>query len=81
MIEQYIGRQFHDAWAKTDHGPLPITVPKPSLPEVNSIAEILSNAKRPLLIMGSQATLPPIKAEQLAQTVTVCLLHKNDLNE
>jgi acetolactate synthase-like protein len=71
MIEQHISRQFHNAWADTEFGPMAINIPKPSLAEINSIAEILANAKKPLLIMGSQSTLPPVKPEQLVQTLNV----------
>ena len=71
MVEQHIARQFHNAWAQTDFGPLPVTIQKPSLAEVTNVADMLANAKRPLLIMGSQATLPPLKPEQLVQAVNV----------
>lgn len=76
MVKEHILRQFHDAWMQTEFGPLPVNIPKPSVADVAHAADILANAKRPLLIMGSQATLPPIKPDQLVQTVNVirCLL-------
>ncbi|CAK5082918.1 unnamed protein product [Meloidogyne enterolobii] len=68
-VYQHIYRQFHNAWSHEDFGPLPVTIPKPNIEDITKIADILENAKRPLLLMGSQSTLPPLKTEQLVQIV------------
>ncbi|CAK5097213.1 unnamed protein product [Meloidogyne enterolobii] len=68
-VYQHIYRQFHNAWSHEEFGPLPVTIPKPNIEDITKIAAILENAKRPLLLMGSQSTLPPLKTEQLVQIV------------
>uniref|UniRef100_A0A914M2Y6 2-hydroxyacyl-CoA lyase 2 n=2 Tax=Meloidogyne TaxID=189290 RepID=A0A914M2Y6_MELIC len=68
-VYQHIYRQFHNAWSNEEFGPLPVTIPKPNIEDITKIADILENAKRPLLLMGSQSTLPPLKTEQLVQIV------------
>uniref|UniRef100_A0A914LBY1 2-hydroxyacyl-CoA lyase 2 n=2 Tax=Meloidogyne TaxID=189290 RepID=A0A914LBY1_MELIC len=68
-VYQHIYRQFHNAWSHKEFGPLPVTIPKPNIEDITKIADILENAKRPLLLMGSQSTLPPLKTEQLVQIV------------
>nr|CAD2141362.1 unnamed protein product [Meloidogyne enterolobii] len=68
-VYQHIYRQFHNAWSHEEFGPLPVTIPKPNIEDITKIADILENAKRPLLLMGSQSTLPPLKTEQLVQIV------------
>ncbi|CAK5080127.1 unnamed protein product [Meloidogyne enterolobii] len=68
-VYQHIYRQFHNAWSHEEFGPLPVTIPKPNIADITKIADILENAKRPLLLMGSQSTLPPLKTEQLVQVV------------
>ena len=38
---------------------------------VKEAAEILSKAKRPVILIGSQATLPPIPSEKLRESLEV----------
>jgi len=40
---------------------------------VQKAAEILSKAKRPVILLGSQVTLPPIPAEKLREALEVRL--------
>ena len=49
--------------------PIPVKHPLPKRDEVEKIADIVSQAQRPLLLLGSQATLPPVKPHDLQQTV------------
>jgi acetolactate synthase-like protein len=41
---------------------------------VQSAAELLSKAKRPVILLGSQATLPPIPSEKLREALEVILV-------
>lgn len=36
---------------------------------VSKSVELLSKAKRPLILMGSQSTLPPVKSDELVRAV------------
>ncbi|KAI1727602.1 thiamine pyrophosphate enzyme, central domain-containing protein [Ditylenchus destructor] len=65
----YISRQFSDAWRQQDVSPLPVNHPKPVHSQISQIADLIMNAQRPLMILGSQAVLPPIKSEHLAEIV------------
>ncbi|KAI1709790.1 thiamine pyrophosphate enzyme, central domain-containing protein [Ditylenchus destructor] len=65
----HISRQFSRAWEPQNITPLPVDYPKPTSKQIESITNSISNAKRPLLLMGSQATLPPVSAKELRSTV------------
>jgi len=68
----YVSRQFGNAWAVQDISPLAVKIPMPKQKDVDEVVEILRKAQRPLILLGSQATLGPIKAEKLAELVKVC---------
>ncbi|KAI6209810.1 2-hydroxyacyl-CoA lyase 2 [Aphelenchoides besseyi] len=65
----HISWQFGRAFEPQSVRPLPVDVPRASLKDVTTVAELVAEAERPLLLLGSQATLPPIKAKELQQTV------------
>lgn len=44
---------------------------QPFFSTVQAAAEILSKAKKPVFLLGSQATLPPVSAEKLKETLEV----------
>uniref|UniRef100_A0A183BXR8 2-hydroxyacyl-CoA lyase 2 n=1 Tax=Globodera pallida TaxID=36090 RepID=A0A183BXR8_GLOPA len=68
-VQRHVDRQFHEAFAANEFGPLPVHVPRPDEAQLATVAELLAKAERPLLIMGSQAMLPPVKPNQLVDTV------------
>lgn len=51
--------------------PVPVDIPFPSKSHVNSAAELISKAKKPLIILGSQAVLPPVGAEKIRTAIEV----------
>jgi acetolactate synthase-like protein len=65
----HISRQFGDAHTPTDTTPIPVKIPLAKTEEVEKIADIIAKAERPLLLLGSQATLPPVKANDLRTIV------------
>uniref|UniRef100_A0A915DVR5 2-hydroxyacyl-CoA lyase 2 n=1 Tax=Ditylenchus dipsaci TaxID=166011 RepID=A0A915DVR5_9BILA len=65
----YISWQFGNAWRPQDITPLPLQVPQPSSKQLNQVANLILSAKKPLLLMGSQATLPPVHINTLADLV------------
>uniref|UniRef100_A0A8C3UMX3 2-hydroxyacyl-CoA lyase 2 n=1 Tax=Catharus ustulatus TaxID=91951 RepID=A0A8C3UMX3_CATUS len=52
-------------WELRDPTPLPLSVPKATPEQVQLCSELLSRAQRPLVLVGSQALLPPTPAEEL----------------
>lgn len=67
----HISRQFGGAWEEQDITPIPVTPPRPKEEQIDEVAKILLESKRPLILLGSQATLPPVKADDLRKTVEV----------
>ncbi|KAI6181206.1 2-hydroxyacyl-CoA lyase 2 [Aphelenchoides besseyi] len=65
----YVSRQFGGAWIERDITPLPVDVPLPSDNDLNTAAEIVAHAKKPLLLLGSQAVLPPVSPNELRKVV------------
>lgn len=79
MINTYlmahISRQFGGGdWFKQDLSPIPVTVPLPGDDDIHKLRNRLQEAKKPVLIMGSQAVLPPISVHELRKAVEVCFL-------
>ncbi|XP_059016264.1 2-hydroxyacyl-CoA lyase 2 isoform X1 [Mustela lutreola] len=68
-LENYLANLFAGAWEPRPEGPLPLDIPQASPQQVQRCMEILSRAKRPLIVLGSQALLPPIPAERLRAAV------------
>ncbi|KAL3119442.1 hypothetical protein niasHT_002530 [Heterodera trifolii] len=68
-VQRHVDRQFHEAFAATEFGPLPVRVPTPDGAQLATVAELLAKAERPLLLMGSQAMLPPVEPNTLVDTV------------
>ncbi|XP_020757693.1 2-hydroxyacyl-CoA lyase 2 isoform X1 [Odocoileus virginianus] len=60
---------FAGAWEPQPEGPLPLDIPQASPQQVQRCVEILSRAKRPLMLIGSQALLPPTSADKLRVAV------------
>ncbi|XP_032169748.1 acetolactate synthase-like protein isoform X1 [Mustela erminea] len=68
-LENYLANLFAGAWEPRPEGPLPLDIPQAPPQQVQRCVEILSRAKRPLIVLGSQALLPPIPAERLRAAV------------
>ena len=64
-LNNYVNRLFAGAWEPVDTTPLRVSFPLASQSSVNSCAALLSKAKKPVFILGSQATLPPMKPEKV----------------
>ncbi|XP_031950435.1 acetolactate synthase-like protein isoform X3 [Corvus moneduloides] len=69
LVQWYLGNYLQDlfagAWEPRDPTPLPLRVPTAAPEQVQRCAELLSRARRPLVLVGSQALLPPTPAEEL----------------
>ncbi|XP_033028876.1 acetolactate synthase-like protein [Lacerta agilis] len=58
-LRSYIGNLFAGAWEMQDFSPLPVNLPKASKGQVQQCVELISRAKKPVILLGSQVTLPP----------------------
>ncbi|KAI6192104.1 2-hydroxyacyl-CoA lyase 2 [Aphelenchoides bicaudatus] len=65
----HISWQFGKAFEQKALAPLPLNIPKASPKDIETVASLIANAKNPLLLLGSQATLPPVSPSELQQTV------------
>ncbi|CAN8004576.1 unnamed protein product, partial [Ixodes hexagonus] len=64
-LDYYMHNLFAGGFRERELSPLPVTVPTAKPSQVQKCAEILSQAKRPVFILGSQSTLPPHPVESL----------------
>lgn len=69
FLKNYVQNIFSGAWEPRDVSPLTPSIPLPAQEEVQRCAELISRAKRPLLVIGSQATLPPVPSDELRKAV------------
>ncbi|XP_036623276.1 2-hydroxyacyl-CoA lyase 2 [Trichosurus vulpecula] len=68
-LQNHLANLFAGAWEPQPEGPLPVDIPQASSQQVQRCVEIVSRAKKPLLLLGSQALLPPTPAESLRTAV------------
>lgn len=64
-LDFYVSRLFAGAWDKVDVTPLKVTFPQASANDVATCASLLQKAQKPLILIGSQATLPPSDPQEL----------------
>ncbi|XP_027194975.1 2-hydroxyacyl-CoA lyase [Dermatophagoides pteronyssinus] len=69
-LNNYMNNLFAGAFDKEhDVQPLPLDIPYASESEISKAVEMITKAKKPLMILGSQAVSPPIGADKLRQAV------------
>ncbi|CAJ0604603.1 unnamed protein product [Cylicocyclus nassatus] len=68
-LRAYVSRQFNAAWDPQDITPLPNVIPMPKVEQVSNIVELIRRAKKPVMLIGSQATLPPVAPKELVEAV------------
>jgi len=62
---KYSYEDFNDAY----YAPLEPSIPKYCCCQFKKAEELVANAKKPMLVLGSQVMLPPVKAEELRDAV------------
>ncbi|VDP29983.1 unnamed protein product [Heligmosomoides polygyrus] len=62
----HVSRQFSAAWQPQDITPLPTQIPMPTMEE---IVQLVRQAKKPVMLIGSQATLRPVVPEELVKAI------------
>nr|CAB3256084.1 acetolactate synthase-like protein [Phallusia mammillata] len=68
-LNNYLCNLFAGAFEERDMSPLPVRVPKATADQIQSCVELLTRAKKPLFVFGSQALLPPVAAKDLQAAV------------
>uniref|UniRef100_A0A8C1URR9 2-hydroxyacyl-CoA lyase 2 n=1 Tax=Cyprinus carpio TaxID=7962 RepID=A0A8C1URR9_CYPCA len=58
-LQNHLSNLFAGAWETCDLSPLPVYIPHATEDEVQRCVELVSRAKKPVILLGSQATLPP----------------------
>ncbi|XP_041030505.1 2-hydroxyacyl-CoA lyase 2 isoform X2 [Carcharodon carcharias] len=64
-LHNHLYNLFAGAWDKRDIAPLPVDLPMATADEVQCCVEIVSRAKKPVILLGSQATLPPTPVDNV----------------
>ena len=64
-----VARLFGQAFDPVDVSPIKPIIPMATDTVIETAVEMIAAAKKPVLLIGSQALLPPIKAQTLRETV------------
>lgn len=68
-ISNHLNGLFAGAWEPQDKDPLPVDVPLPGKFQIDECVKLVSKSVKPVIIIGSQATLPPVPAEKLKEAL------------
>lgn len=68
-ISNNVDSIFAGAWEPVSTKPLPPQIPLPTPREIDQAVTLLKSAKKPVALIGSQATLPPIPADKLREAL------------
>lgn len=68
-LGNYLDNLYAGAWEPQDTKPLKVTIPFASSDIVNRCVEVVSKSKKPVILLGSQATLPPTPVEDLRRSL------------
>ena len=71
-LRSYLYNLFAGAWESRSSVPLPVSQPLASNSDIKKCVELISKAKRPLILLGSQSVLPPTPVEELRKSLEVC---------
>lgn len=69
FVFAYVSWQFSDAFAEQDLTPIPIEVPKPIPQEIETVVKLIASAKKPLILLGSQALVKPVSPSVIAELI------------
>ncbi|XP_076139015.1 2-hydroxyacyl-CoA lyase 2 [Alosa pseudoharengus] len=68
-LENHLSNLFAGAWESRDVSPLPVQIPQATDDQVQRCIELVSRAKKPVILLGSQATLPPTPTEDIRKAL------------
>ncbi|KAK6191683.1 hypothetical protein SNE40_003306 [Patella caerulea] len=64
-LRNHLENLFSGAWEPRPMGPLPVKQPMASRSQVKQCSELVSRSRKPVVLVGSQATLPPTDVNDL----------------
>lgn len=70
-LNNYLRSLFAGAFDTHDYSPIPPVIPLPKDEKIQEAVELLSKAKKPVILVGSQATLPPVSVNILRESLEV----------
>ncbi|KAM4651711.1 2-hydroxyacyl-CoA lyase 2 [Discoglossus pictus] len=68
-LQNHLNNLFAGAWEPRDLSPLPVSIPQATNEQIQQCVELLSRAKKPVFLLGSQVSLPPIPVENLRKVL------------
>ncbi|XP_048726938.2 2-hydroxyacyl-CoA lyase 2-like isoform X1 [Ostrea edulis] len=68
-LMNHLNNLFAGAFETRDMSPLPVNQQKATPSQVQKSIELITKAKRPVVLVGSQATLPPVPVEKLRKAL------------
>jgi len=68
-LNNHLSNLFAGAWEPRDVTPLKLDIPMASQSQVQKCRELISRAKKPVILLGSQCTLPPVPVEDLRKAL------------
>uniref|UniRef100_A0A3Q3G952 2-hydroxyacyl-CoA lyase 2 n=1 Tax=Labrus bergylta TaxID=56723 RepID=A0A3Q3G952_9LABR len=68
-LNNHLMNLFAGAWETRDATPLPVDIPQATDDQVQKCIELVSRAKKPVILLGSQATLPPTPADDIRKAL------------
>ncbi|CAL8335037.1 unnamed protein product [Boreogadus saida] len=68
-LENHLTNLFAGAWETRDVSPLPVDIPYATDDQVQKCIELVSRAKKPVILLGSQATLPPTPVDDIRKAL------------
>ncbi|XP_061916492.1 2-hydroxyacyl-CoA lyase 2 [Entelurus aequoreus] len=68
-INNHLMNIFAGAWEQSDVSPLPVDIPQATSKQVQNCIELLSRAEKPVILLGSQATLPPTPVDDIRRAL------------
>uniref|UniRef100_H2Y6A6 IlvB-like protein n=1 Tax=Ciona savignyi TaxID=51511 RepID=H2Y6A6_CIOSA len=68
-MNNYLCNLFAGAFEPRDMTPLKVKIPRATPEQIQSCIELVTRAKRPVFVLGSQAMLPPVAAHELRKAL------------
>lgn len=65
-LHTHMDNVFAGAWDPLPVVPIPVSIPLASSSEIQKCVELISRSKKPVILIGSQSTLPPTPVDSLA---------------
>ncbi|GAB6026225.1 hypothetical protein CHUAL_012432 [Chamberlinius hualienensis] len=68
-LSNYVDNIFDKGWDNRNFNPLNVDIPLPDSTIVNSCAKLIAKSLKPVIVVGSQSTLPPTPVDKLRKAL------------